>query len=467
MFRRSNPARNGHAALQTAAAILALGMAGAVGCEGESEDSDQRTPENILTVSPETASLLRTLSPAPTPPGDPTNRYADDPEAAHLGHYLFFDTAMSPRNDLSCASCHIPGKAFTDGLPVAEAAGTGTRNTPSIINAAHYPWLNWDGSADTLWSQAARPLEADHELGSTRTTIAKLIGTDPARRQAYEQVFGALPPEQVFAELPDRAAPRPGEPDHPDAAAWDRMPESDRNLVNSLFANVCKAIAAYQQQLVAADSPFDRFASAVASGSLDRWAEMGNPGFATSELRGFELFSGEADCIACHSGPFFSDFAFHSVRVAPALGGAPTDAGRYAGLEDLFANPLNSSGAYSDDPAAPRAARLEFMANPSSNWGRFRTPPLRNVARTGPYMHAGQYPTLERVLDHYSTFRDTLPPDHHTVQERLLRPLNLSEDQKEDLLAFLHALTDISIDPSLLEPPDSPIPGSVEAKTGQ
>src|SRR5690606_15999491 len=110
---------------------------------------------------------------------DPTNRYSADPRAAHFGQFLFFDTALSGNGTMSCATCHQPERAFTDGLPVAEAAAAGPRNTPSILNASHFPWLNWDGSADTLWMQAARPLEAAHELNSTRTTIAKAIALDP------------------------------------------------------------------------------------------------------------------------------------------------------------------------------------------------------------------------------------------------------------------------------------------------
>lgn len=448
-------------------AVIACALATLTSCE---DSPTPHTPTDApapkpLTVSAETASLILSLSPPPLPPADPTNRLSADPRAAHFGRFLFFDTALSGSGTMNCATCHKPELAFTDGLPVAEAASTGTRNTPSILNAAHYPWLNWDGSADTLWMQAARPLEAAHELNSTRTTVAKAIALDPERRAAYEAIFGKLPPASRFESMPDRATPsaEAGSPDH---NAWLTMPEPDRDLATQVFVNICKAIAAYEHRLTSRNSPFDRFANALATGDLQEWANQGNPGFGQTELAGFELFAGQADCIACHAGPFFSDFAFHSVRVAPTAGPPQIDPGRYDALGALVANPLNSAGPHSDDPQSPRASRLTYLTNPGTNWGRFRTPSLRNVAVTAPYMHAGQFESLDRVLDHYSTFEHALPPDHHDAQERLLRPLNLSPDQRNAIIAFLHALTDIPSDPNLVTPPDSPIPPPDQAKTG-
>ncbi|MFU8829563.1 MAG: cytochrome-c peroxidase, partial [Phycisphaerales bacterium] len=278
------------------------------------------------------------------------------------------------------------------------------------------------------------------------------------------------PPQGVWVDfvrkIPDVARAEVVEPQHPDAIAWAAMSSEQQQTVTRIFINCCKAIAAYQRLLVSADSPFDRFAAAVRTDSLADWAAKGNPGFGEPELAGLDLFTGGADCLACHAGPLFSDFAFHSIRVAPVSGGSPTDAARFEGVNALFQSEFNSAGPHSDDPAAPIARRLEFLANPSTNWGRFKTPSLRNVTLTAPYMHAGQFDTLGRVLDHYSTFENALPPDHHTVQEGLLRPLQLTEAQRQNLVAFLHALTDISIDPRLLEQPNSPLPPSGKAKTG-
>jgi len=107
------------------------------------------------------------------------------------------------------------------------------------------------------------------------------------------------------------------------------------------------------------------------------------------------------------------------------------------------------------------------MTPASESWGKFRTPSLRNVALTAPYMHAGQFPDLDRVLDHYSTFEGALPPDHHDAGNLLLRPLDLNDQQKSDLLAFLISLTDTALPPDLLKQPTSPLPVGEQAKTGR
>jgi len=440
-------------------AIIAFSLSAA--CKQQAEAPRNRQPEEAqprtLRLAPETAFTLRTLSPIPQLPRDPTNRFADDPAAAHFGQFLFFDTALSGTGAISCATCHRPQRAFTDGLAIAIANEIGNRNTPSLINAAFYPWLNWDGSADTTWSQALGPLEAEHELGSTRTTIAKLIGTDQARRAAYEAIFGPLPDPAFFHSLPDRATPAASQSDLADSFAWNDLTDDERHHINTIFVNIGKSIGAYQRKLIAADSAFDRFASTVHEQPDGEWIGLSVSGFDEIQLRGLELFAGDAGCIACHTGPFFTDFSFHSVRVPPIAGGAPTDPGRYGGLITLLSSPFNSAGEFSDDPQSGLAQRLEYMRLDSENWGLFRTPSLRNVAMTAPYMHSGQFESLERVIVHYSTFEDALPPDHHTLQNRLLQPLRLSRQQISELVAFLESLTDVKLRPDLLQQPESPI----------
>ena len=439
--------------------LIAFATAAALsGCERQdsapvADDSDV----DVLHVSDDVAEVLRGLDLPTNSATDSTNRFFANADAAHFGQYLFFEESFSASGTTSCATCHQPSRMFTDGLPVAQAEGTGTRNTPSILNTAHFPWLNWDGSADTLWMQAMRPFEAEHELDSTRTTIAKLMGTREDLRLGYESVFGALPDSGVFNRLPDRAMPG--------MAAWDEMSEAQRELVDGVFVNICKAIASYERILVSRDAPFDRFARAVSTGGLADWATAGNPGFGETELEGFRLFATEMDCIACHAGPYFSDFAFHSVRVPPRGGGAPVDAARFEGLNALITSPMNAAGPHSDDRQSSRARRIDFLQNPSSNWGRFRTPSLRNVDLTPPYMHAGQFDTLDAVLHHYSTFDGALPPDHHDAQERLLRPLDLSDEEKAAIIAFLRSLSAPPPAPELLEKPASAISGG-KAKTG-
>lgn len=456
----SMPARqraSGCLAQAVLAIACALSLVMQAGCDQQTSRSAPAPAGEVLEISPELADMIQGLVISPALALDPTNRFFDDPDAAHFGQYLFFEQSFSSSGTTSCATCHQPSNRFTDGLPVAEAEGTGTRNTPSILNTAHYPWLNWDGSADTLWMQAMRPFEARHELNSTRTTIARRIGTHPDLRKGYEAVFGELPSSDLFAALPERAMPG--------METWDELSPDLRELVDSVFVNVCKAIASYERQLVSTDSPFDRFARAATTGGLTEWAESGNPGFGPTELEGLRLFATDGDCIACHAGPHFSDFAFHSVRVAPTAGGSPTDPGRFEGLRSLLVSEMNAAGQHSDDTDSRRAQRLGYLQNPSSNWGRFRTPSLRNVEETAPYMHAGQFASLEEVLHHYSTFEGALPPDHHDAQEQLLRPLDLTDDEKAAILAFLKSLSDPTVSPELLEKPGSPVRDD-EAKTG-
>ena len=229
------------------------------------------------------------------------------------------------------------------------------------------------------------------------------------------------------------------------------MSEQDREAVNRIFANLGKAIAAYERKLVSRRSPFDRFAEGLATGDVERM----NAALSPSAQRGLELFiSPRAGCTLCHNGPNFSDGEFHSIGVPPAGGGLPTDPGRYVGVEVLRRDPFNALGSFSDAPDGSTAARTGSIANGPHNWGNFKTPTLRNVARTAPYMHQGQFATLDEVLHYYSTLEGAVQLDHH--QEQILKPLQLSEQEREDLRAFLESLTDEGIDPALLEAPDAP-----------
>jgi cytochrome c peroxidase len=389
---------------------------------------------------------ILSMSPLGPPPTDPTTAYAEDPAAARLGHRLFFETRLSSSGAHSCATCHDPAQHLADGRAVAEAIGTGNRHTPALWNVAHQRWFNWDGAADSLWSQALRAIENDHELGMTRTTLVRTIAGDASLRAAYESVFGPLP---EVDGLPERAMPRPSDPTHADHVAWLGLSDGQRDAVNRVAANVGKALAAYQRLLVSNDSRFDRFVAGLRASDAEAMGAL-----SADAQRGLRLFVGEANCIACHSGPLLSDGAFHSVRVAPRGGGTPMDSARFGGVRALRASPFNAAGPYSDDAASAAARRLEFLANTGENWGKFRTPSLRNAALTAPYMHAGQKPTLRAVLEHYSTFAEALPPGHHAPVDDFLQPLDLSESDLAALEAFLESLTDVSsVDARLLGPP--------------
>lgn len=354
----------------------------------------------------------------PPLPADPSNRVADDPEAAGLGRALFFDTRLSASGKVACATCHLPDRQFQDGLALARGVGTTNRRTMPIAGAAHSPWLFWDGRKDSLWSQALGPLESPAEHGTDRTAIARLVAEH--YRDPYERVFGPLP---APARLPLHAAPggTAGA-----AAAWLAMDDVERDQVNRVFANVGKAIAAFERGILPGPGRFDRYASALASGGAEGIMSR-------QEQEGLRLFIGKGGCINCHNGPMLTDSHFHNTGV-PAVPGLPEDRGRATGALAVRDDPFNCLGRYSD--AAPEdCAELNFMSAGGEELERaYKTPSLRNVAARPPYMHAGQIGTLAEVLDHY----DRAPEASEGHSE--IRPLSLAPEEIAALEAFLRSL---------------------------
>jgi cytochrome c peroxidase len=356
--------------------------------------------------------VVLTHSPLGDPRPDPTNAVADDPAAARLGQRLFFDTRLSANGEISCATCHDPAKGLTDGKPVAEGLGVVDRSAPTLWNVAYQRWLFWDGRADSLWAQALQPTEAELEMGGSREQVARLLATDPTLRAEYEQVFGNVP---------------------------------DGQPVDDVFASYGKALAAYQRRLISRRSPFDVFVEGLREEDPEKRAAL-----SPSALRGLRTFVGKGRCRMCHAGPNFSDGEFHATGVAPRNGGDLYDPGRYDGIAKVLADPFNALGPHSDEREGAAAEQLETLRRGPEVWGEFRTPTLRNVALTAPYMHQGQFATLAEVVRFYSTLEGAAPPGHH--QEQVLQPLELSRDEQADLVAFLESLTDTGIDPELLAP---------------
>ena len=138
-----------------------------------------------------------------SPPKDPTNLVADVKEAQKLGHRLFFDQRLSSNGEVSCATCHEPKLAFTDGLKTSRAIGISARNAPSLIGVSYSPWLYWDGRKDSQWSQALSPLEDQAEHGGNRMFYAKLIVRDPDYRNSYQAIFGTIPDITDGERFPD------------------------------------------------------------------------------------------------------------------------------------------------------------------------------------------------------------------------------------------------------------------------
>lgn len=315
---------------------------------------------------------------------------------ARFGQLLFWDKRLSGSGARSCASCHNPRFGWSDGRRLPR--GGGQRHTPTLWNVASNEWFFWDGRSDSLAAQALHPIESSAELNGSRQSVAALIAGDQALRASYERSFGTFP----------------------------RVAEgtSSGPAVDCVFANVGRALAALERRIVSVDSRFDRFAGAIARG------EAPPDEFTPSAQRGLRLFIGRAGCICCHRGPSLSDGQFHNTGLAGAAERADANA------------PSGNSMPPSPDALAltrRRAEDLERLARERRARGEFRTPTLRNIAETSPYMHDGRFSTLDEVLAYYSTL-DGASFDG-LGDKPSIRPLRLSEGERTDLIAFLNSLT--------------------------
>ncbi|MYB01883.1 c-type cytochrome [Candidatus Poribacteria bacterium] len=359
--------------------------------------------------------ILRSLSPLPdAPPPNPTNRFADDPAAAQLGQKFFFDFRFSKHSTIACSTCHSPFYAFADIESTSFATGRGTRNTPTVLNAAYNEWQLWDGRAETLWAQALFALEGENEMAGTRLQYAHVIKKH--YKTEYEAVFGRLPALEDTLRFPPEG--KPGDP------AFDGMSEADQIAVNTIFANIGKSVEAYQRLLVTPDAPFDRYVAGD---------EAAIP---LEAKRGLKIFIGKGGCVDCHNTPRFTDNAFHNIGVPQGL---EEDKGRFQGIPKLLANMFNSAGIYSDSRAASQQM-LGVMKTKQEDQGAFRTPTLRNVALTAPYFHTGEFPTLLSVIE-FKNAGGTTSTFPGMNAGSPIAPLNLTEDEQKDLIAFLETLT--------------------------
>jgi cytochrome c peroxidase len=361
----------------------------------------------------------------PLPP-DRSNRVADDPRAAKLGQRLFFDRRMSGNGEVACATCHKPELRFTDGRQKGHGIGVSKRNTRSMVGAAYSPWLYWDGRRDSLWAQALTPIEDPNEHGGTRMQSARLVATDAKYRAAYEALFGPLPDLSDRERFPDGAAPIPGAPA---GAAWHRMTHDDRQLVNRVYANIGKAIEAYERLLMPGPSRFDAYLRAALN--HDEAAE--HAAFSESEVAGLRLFIDKANCVRCHNGPLLTNNEFANTGVLSFPGEVP-DKGRSDGVRMVLEDPFNCLGIYSDDPAHECAELRYLRTDVATLLGAERTPSLRNLDGTQPYMHKGQIATLAEVLDHYNRALPAMIGHNEAI------PLNLSGRELRELEDFLKTL---------------------------
>ena len=406
--------------------------------------------QSILFTPAELAQIY-TLSPLGTPPSDPTDHVAQNPRAAQLGQYLFFYPRFSANGKISCATCHQPGRAFTDGRAVAKGLGVETRNTPTVLNAAFNHWFFWDGRADSLWSQPLQVFENPLEMGTDRLHVDHVVYANRALRRAYVQVFGPMPPLADRARFPMHARPT-ANPQSPLGRAWRAMTPADRIAANRVFSNVGKAIEAYERRLVSGHSAFDRYVA-----GLKNHDPAALTALSPAAQRGLRIFVGPGHCTLCHSGPDFTDSQFHNIGL-PLLPGEAPDRGRAAGIGEIKKNPFNASGIYSDAPNGQAKDRIEFLPPAAKQLGKFKTPTLRNAALTGPYMHDGRFRTLRQVVQFYAKGKEAA--GHGRLVGKREATLNLiphfTPAQVTDLVAFLRSLTGAPFPPALLRAPSSP-----------
>jgi len=369
--------------------------------------------------------MLATLTLSSLPPlaADPSNRWADDSAAASLGRALFFDTRLSANGKVSCGSCHLPDREFQDGVPLASGVGTTSRRTMPVAGTAHGAWFFWDGRSDSQWSQALGPLESPVEHGGDRTQYAHIVAA--YYRAPYERVFGALP---TLAGLPDRAGPVP---DSARRAVWERIPAARQEDISRVYANIGKAIAAFERRVEHAPTRFDLYVAV----ELASRAHTTESAFTKDEEAGLRLFIGKANCVNCHNGARLTDEHFHNTGVPASTRVAELDSGRSTGVRQAVSGEFNCLSKYSD--ARPeQCAELQFAVTEGEELVRaYKTPSLRGVADRAPYMHAGQLATLTDVIRHY----DQAPaaPAGHSE----LRRLKLSERERVQIEAFLRTLS--------------------------
>jgi cytochrome c peroxidase len=285
------------------------------------------------------------LPPVPYPEDNPPT-----PEKTALGKQLYFDPRLSVDNTVSCASCHDPAKGFSNGEQFATGVDdqVGGRNSPTIINTAYNMFNFWDGRVGGLEEQALGPIENPIEMNMNLDALVVKLNKISGYREQFEQVFGGPASKETIA----------------------------------------KAIATYERTVLSGDAPYDRFRA----GDTNALSEAAQ--------RGLKLFDGKAVCSACHTGPNFTDNAFHNIGVGM-------------------------------DQKDPDPGRKE-VSGLGGDFGSFKTPTLREIARTAPYMHDGSLKTLEEVVEYYNKGG----VKNEFLDEEIF-PLDLTKQEQADLVTFL------------------------------
>ena len=382
--------------------------------EGPLTDEERATLETMV---------LDDSTPVPT---SPTNRYADDPKAAALGHAFFFDKRWVTGAG-NCRTCHDLRSGGADTKSRAATTTFGTqifaRNTPTIFNVAFIPGVNhWGGLFSAVWS-------VSNDIGSSTLEQAHFIYSDPDYRARYEEVFGPMPDLGDTVRFPPVGNFR--------APVWMTMAPEDQKAISRFATNFGKALEAYQRKLVDKNSPFDRYMN----GDEDAMSP--------SAIRGAKLFIGKAGCNECHNGPTFSDFKFHNVGVPQ--GALAKDYGFMGAGAFQATYPYNANSEFSDDPSYGASITANIMpvasadlplvcgTSPAPGCGAFKTARLRSIAMSAPYMHTGGFTDLWDVVAFYNQGAGTDGYVGH--RDPAIRPLFLDNDEITDLVTFLEALT--------------------------
>jgi cytochrome c peroxidase len=276
------------------------------------------------------------------------------PEKAALGKLLYFDTRVSADNTVSCASCHSPAMAFTDGRAVSTGIRLqkGGRSAPTVINRAYSLNQFWDGRATSLEDQAGGPMQNAIEMGNTHDGVVKSIRGIPGYKPLFAKAFGT---EEI---------------------------NIDRTV---------KAIATYERTVLSGNSPYDQYKAGKKSA------------LSAAQVRGMDIYFNKAKCDQCHEGMNFTLNSYHNLGVGT-------------------------------DKPKPDAGRYDVTKN-DADWGAFKTPTLRDIARTAPYMHDGSLPTLEAVVEYYNKGGIK----NKNLDEKI-KPLNLTKAEQADLVEFMKSL---------------------------
>ncbi len=338
---------------------------------------DPGTPGPFVAVSP--LPPLAPLGPVPVPADSPIT-----PAKVELGRLLFFDPRLSGDVSTSCASCHDPRLGWGDGNSLGRGyPGTQHwRNSQSVVNSAYLAKLFWAGESTSLEAQAGSAITGNLAGNGDPAMIEERLAQIPEYVRRFREAFGIEKPSYGF---------------------------------------VLRAIATFERaDVVSSDAPLDRYLRGEAAALSD------------AALRGKSLFEGKAGCLSCHNGALLTDESFHALGV-PRNPLFERDPERQIALRFQHYARGVPEVVYRK---ADRDLGLYYTTKRDEDRGKFRTPPLRYVSYTAPYMHNGVFATLRDVVDFYDRGGGDDPN-----RSPLLRPLRLTDPEKSDLLAFLDALS--------------------------